>query len=244
MAARVAIWLAVLLSSAPVLVARQSFVCSPIYAGETLPAVALRLTGKTANLYQPWFRIADASGRFVPQSQYIGPRGNWRVCLPADSRYLPSRPMPGASRPEGRMSELGFAARIAVATFLIVLPWLVLDEYVGKTRPVPAPLRDYAQCFVSTFARPLLGRSSTLSPIRSRLRYLPASQEVEVLIAPGSGRRYPNLSDHRVNVEYDVRRVLRLLDDRLVVTRPLRLEGQWVVVSLRSNADVREAGAT
>jgi len=65
-----------------------------------------------------------------------------------------------------------------------------------------------------------------------------------VLIAPGSGRRYPNLSDHRVNVEYDVRRVLRLLDDRLVVTRPLRLEGQWVVVSLRSKADVREAGAT
>jgi hypothetical protein len=244
MASHVAIGLVVLIGSAPVLVARQSFVCSPIYAGETLPAVALRLTGKSDNLYQPWFRIVDASGRFVPQSQYRNPGRNWRGCLQADIPQLPSQPLPGIGRPNGRIYDGRFAVRIGGAAFLILLPWLLLAEYVRRVRPVPAPLRSHANCFVSAFARPLLGRSSTLPPIQSRLRYLPAREEVEILIAPGSGRRYPNLTDHRVNVEYDVRRVLRLLGDRLVVTRPLRIEGQWVVVSLRSNAEVKEAGVT
>src|SRR5262245_42316207 len=199
----VATGLLVLVVSAPTVVARQSLVCSPIYAGETGAAVALRLTGDTENLYRPWFRIADASGRFVPQSQYTTLRSNWRVCLPADISTLSRESQPASERPNGPRYDIEFAARIAAAVFLIMLPWSLLDEYVRRTRPVPAPLRGHAQCFVAAFARPLLTRSSTQPPISWRLRYLPARKEVEVLIAPGTGRRYPNLSDHRVNVEYD-----------------------------------------
>ena len=114
-----------------------------------------------------------------------------------------------------------------------MLSWSLLEEYLRQTRPVPAPMRHHAQQFVDAFARPLLRQSSTGPPIRSRLRYLPAREEVEILIAPSAGRRYPNLSDHKINVEYDVRRVLRLLEDCLVVSRPLRVEGQWVVIPVR-----------
>ena len=133
----------------------------------------------------------------------------------------------------GRTYDIGFAVRIGLAVFLVMLSWSLLEEYLRQTWRVPAPLRHHAQQFVEAFERPLLRQSSTGPPIRSRLRYLPAREEVEILIAPSAGRRYPNLSDHKINVEYDVRRVLRLLEDYLVVSRPLRVEGQWVVIPVR-----------
>ena len=180
----------------------QSFVCSPISAGETGPAVARRLTGDPENLYQPWFRFADpATGQFVPQSQHTNLRTDWRVCLARDAPALARRAPPASDR-DGRTYDIGFAVRIGLAVFLVMLSWSLLEEYLRQTRPVPAPLRHHAQQFVDAFARPLLRQASTGPPIRSRLRYLPAREEVEILIAPSAGRRYPNLSDHKINVEY------------------------------------------
>ena len=55
--------------------------------------------------------------------------------------------------------------------------------------------------------------------------------QVRGLVAPADGRTYPNLVDHRRNVEYDVERVLRLLKhepvsrDRPFVNGPLSLGG-------------------
>ena len=47
------------------------------------------------------------------------------------------------------------------------------------------------------------------------------ASRLDILLAPGAGRRYPNLSDHRSNVEYDVQRVLTLLkDEPFVAGRP------------------------
>ena len=43
---------------------------------------------------------------------------------------------------------------------------------------------------------------------RARLRVSPRRACVEVLLAPGDGGSYPNLADHRGNVEYDVARVM------------------------------------
>ena len=233
MTPRVAIGLVVLLTAAPRPAPAQSFVCSPIWAGETGPAVALRLTGDAENLYQPWFRFVDpATGRFVPQSRHTNLRTEWRVCLARDTPAL-ARGAPPASDRGGRIYDIGFAARIGLAVFLIMLSWSLLDEYLRQTRRVPAPLRYHAQQFVDAFARPLVRQSSTGPPIRSRLRYRSVREEVEILIAPSAGRRYPNLSDHKVNVEYDVQRVLRLLEHCLVVSRPLRVEGQWVVIPVR-----------
>ena len=243
MRSRGAIGLLVLLVSEPALVARQSVVCSAIHAGETGPAVALRLTGDADNLYQPWFQIVDSRGRRVPQSQSTSLRSTWRACLAADVATLSRHGQPASER-DRRTFDVGFAARVALVVFLALLSGSLADEYVRRTRTVPAPLRQQAERFVEAFARPLLRRPSAMPPIRTRLRYLPARDEVEILIAPGSGRRYPNLADHRLNLDYDVRRVLRLLDGRLVVTKPLRVEGPWVVIPVRSMVDVRKAGTT
>ena len=202
MTPRVAIGLVVLLTAAPGSAPAQSFVCSPISAGETGPAVALRLTGDPENLYQPWFRFADpATGKFVPQSQHTNLRTGWRVCLARDAPALARRAPPASDR-NGRTYDIGFAVRIGLAVFLVMLSWSLLEEYLRQTWRVPAPLRHHAQQFVDAFERPLLRQSSTGPPIRSRLRYLPAREEVEILIAPSAGRRYPNLSDHKINVEY------------------------------------------
>ena len=53
------------------------------------------------------------------------------------------------------------------------------------------------------------------------------------MLAPGEGRRYPNLSDHRKNVEYDVGRIVRLLADDSFVRDPLYAHAEWVVVPFR-----------
>ena len=55
-----------------------------------------------------------------------------------------------------------------------------------------------------------------------------ARRDVANLLA--SGHRYPNLDDHRRNVEYDVDRIAYGLRHHPFVRRPLRVEGQWVVV--------------
>jgi hypothetical protein len=50
------------------------------------------------------------------------------------------------------------------------------------------------------------------------------------MLAPADGRSYPNLADHRKNVEYDVDRVLRLVNAQPVMSGPLYTRGSWVVI--------------
>ena len=76
-------------------------------------------------------------------------------------------------------------------------------------------MKHFAHRFVREFERPLI-QQPTERPLRSRLRLSPARARVEILLAPGQGRRYPNLSDHRKNVEYDVVRVHPIARRRLV----------------------------
>ena len=54
----------------------------------------------------------------------------------------------------------------------------------------------------------LLGAYYTIRPVRSALRCNVRRSRFDVLLAPGQGRRYPNLMDHKKNVEYDVARVM------------------------------------
>jgi hypothetical protein len=74
------------------------------------------------------------------------------------------------------------------------------------------------------------------------MRFVRRRQQLEIAIAPGPGRRYPNLADHKRNVEYDVTRVMRLLGTRFVVGDRLRTAGKWVVVPIRA-ADKIQTGA-
>ena len=69
--------------------------------------------------------------------------------------------------------------------------------------------------------------------LKSRLRFKPYRSRLEVLLAPAVGRSYPNLSDHRKNVEYDVERVRHALGDTPFFSDSIRQRGEWVVLSFR-----------
>jgi hypothetical protein len=102
-------------------------------------------------------------------------------------------------------------------------------------------LQHAGEQFVIAFTRPLIDPSSPEPPIKLRLRFVRRGGKLEISIAPNAGRRYPNLTDHKKNVEYDVSRVLRLLQSQVVLDG-LRAEGPWVIVTIRL-IDLQEAGA-
>jgi hypothetical protein len=103
-------------------------------------------------------------------------------------------------------------------------------------------MKVFGDRFISEFERPLFRRCADEPSLRSRLRFAPRRQTVEVLLAPADGRTYPNLSDHRKNVEYDVERVLRLLRNATFKTGPLYAEGPWVVIPFRLETDRQQEG--
>jgi hypothetical protein len=122
---------------------------------------------------------------------------------------------------------------------------------LGERETVLNVMRRFGERFVVEFEEPLYqepaarrvaipgvtgveGRADR--PVRSRLRFAPARNRLEILLAPHEGRSYPNLSDHRRNLEYDVERVLDLLGDAPFVAGRLHAEGRWVVVPFRLKA--------
>jgi hypothetical protein len=107
---------------------------------------------------------------------------------------------------------------------------------------IPPVIQRAGEQFVSAFARPLIDPSSSVPPIQVELRFIRRVQQLEIRIAPGAGRRYPNLVDHKRNVEYDVDRVMRALGNHVVISGRLRAAGKWVVVPIRL-ADVKQTGA-
>jgi hypothetical protein len=100
-------------------------------------------------------------------------------------------------------------------------------------RPIPADVQRAGENFIAVFARPLIDESSNVAPIQARLRFRRRKQQLEIRIAPGPGHRYPNLADHKNNVEYDVERVMRILGNCTLIKRP-RTAGRWVVVTIGS----------
>jgi len=115
-----------------------------------------------------------------------------------------------------------------------------LRDYV---RIRTAALQGFGERFVQEFARPLV-RMRREPAIEARLRVRPHRARVEVLLAPRGGRNYPNLVDHKQNVEYDVERVLRVLKDQRFEHGPLYAQGRWVVVPLHLQVNPKQAGGT
>jgi hypothetical protein len=237
--------LVVLLLSAVSLGAEaHQFACWPIARGDTAYGLAVRLTGEPATLYTDWFQIRDpARGLFVPKSQYERLSTHWEACV---ARALVTRaaiavaavPPPPASRARYNMTIVW---QVGVAVTLVLFACSIAARYVPD-RAIPPDMRRTGEQFVAAFARPLIDPSSDAAPIRARLRFVRRAQQLEVCIAPNAGRRYPNLFDHKTNVEYDVRRVAQLIGTSVVVSDRLRAEGQWVVIPIR-RADRKEAGA-
>jgi len=145
------------------------------------------------------------------------------LTLPRTDRTLPAVPV---------------AATIGAAVLLIVA--LSTAATSLSPRPMPPYVRCAGENFITAFARPLIDESSGVPPIRTRLRFVRRRQQIEISIAPGPGRRYPNLADHGKNLEYDVDRVLRSLG-KYDLCKPPRAAGKWVVVTIRERVPSDEA---
>ena len=253
--------LILLLCALPSRAVAQQFVCWPIAAGDTASSLARRLTGKADAAYGLAFQIRDPARRmFVPKSHYQRLQPDWQACVAkgpvpktpfvfspvvelAASAIVPDQPIATtlqalASAPltlarADRSLTKGRVAVTIAATLMIVL----LSAVAGSLarRPIPPAARRAGENFVAVFARPLLDASSGGSPIQTRLRFVRRTQQLEIFIAPSPGHRYPNLADHKKNVEYDVDRVMRALGG-YVLSRPPRAAGKWVVVTIEPGA--------
>jgi hypothetical protein len=259
------------LCTAPTCAAAQEFVCWPIVAGDTAAGLARRLTGHSAAAYTHTFQIRDpARQMFVPKSHYQRLSTDWQACvatgpvkgtplayapvvalaaspIPASEPALTPAPRPirstrpAAAPSDGSQDEVLFVAKIASAVMLLLLTCAAIAVSI-EPRPIPPVMQRAGDQFIIAFARPLIDSSSRASPIEVRLRFSRRAQQLEISIAPGPGRRYPNLIDHKKNVEYDVKRVMRILGHHFFVSDRLRAVGKWVVVPIRL-ADVKQTGA-
>ena len=233
--------------------------CYPIQPGDTAAQLAQRLTGNAHNRHQWWFRIVDpATATSIPKSRYGRIEAGWHVCVatemlrrgPAAPRYQLVTPGPrvllhtgvAQTRTAIDLNLLWWGAPLLVVSG-VVLAWVVGAKYIGERQARLDTMRGFGDKFISEFERPLFRRSAGERSVRSRLRFMPRRRTVEVLLAPADGRTYPNLFDHRKNVEYDVERVLQLLRDAPFTSGPLHADGAWVVIPFRLETDRQQEGA-
>ena len=259
---RLAAVVVLLLCAAPLHADAQQFVCRPILRGDTAVGLARRLTGSPATAYSYAFQIRDPLRRlFVPKSQYQRLSTDWQVCVATgrlkntpvasapDAAVTPqpavavaaaapvaadesTARMPDPEPSDPLPGHFAFVATIASAVSLMLLLYAAVGVTVAQ-RPVPPVMQRAGDRFVAAFERPLIDVASSSPPIQVRVRFVRRKQRLEISIAPGEGRRYPNLVDHKRNVEYDVNRVMRVLGNRFVVSDRLRAAGKWVVVPIR-----------
>jgi len=242
----------------PASVAAQHFVCRPIAPGDTAADLARRLTGHAEAAYGLAFQIRDPARRmFVPKSHYPRLQADWQACVAPDPvrnapaayaplvqlaawTMVPGKPVATAppvvvspSSTQARADRTLTSVLLAVTIGAAALLTLMLSPLAGSLPPraIPQPVRRAGENFVTVFARPLIDPSSAVPPIQMRLRFVRRTQHLEILMAPGPGHRYPNLADHKSNVEYDVDRVMRVLGD-FRLARPPRPAGKWVVITL------------
>jgi hypothetical protein len=129
----------------------------------------------------------------------------------------------------------------------MVVPWLgwrIADDYLARRTTASIIVGSFAQRFVDEFERPLVRYDVWERPVRARLRHGARLRRFDILLAPGEGRRYPNLSDHKKNVEYDVARVMHVLGDNSFVSGPPYVRAGWIVVPFKFTADPRPSGVT
>jgi hypothetical protein len=249
----------VALAMAPADAVGQSLVCQTIRPGETAPAVARRLTGRADSQLQPWFRIVTRSRNVVPKARYSGVLAGWHACVPtsrlkqalpavaranivrrlpvvaaqAQAAPLPLVPLPVREAPLSRdpVTALALLGLWSAALGAVIgIGCQGVERFQKKRQAMTREMQGFGALFLKDFERPLIVEGTSSSPIRARLRCDPGDRRLEILVAPAAGRRYPNLGDHRHNVEYDVDRITQRLHHAAFVRRPLRAEGAWVVI--------------
>lgn len=241
----------------------QQFVCWPIANGDTASSLARRLTGKSEAAYSLAFQIRDpARQMFVPKSHYQRLQSDWQACVspepvsntPAayapvvelaaaapvmDAPVMASPPVALTSAPltvtrADRTNIYGSVAGIAGAALLFIV--LLSAAASVAPRPIPPAARRAGEDFVAVFARPLIEAPSERPPIQTRLRFKRRKELLEIYIKPTPGHRYPNLTDHKKNFEYDIDRVMRVLGN-YALSQPPRVAGKWVVVTIKEMSE-------
>ena len=259
---RIATLAAAIVIAAPAGALAQSLVCKPIVRGDSAASLARQLTGDAAKAYSHLFQIRDpARSVFVPKSRYGRLSPHWQVCVAPEiliraatrvvsPGVIPSRipvslppqpivasrlatPIPAPkAMPLARRYDLEGAVGVGVAVSLVLFVVSLAARFVPSPGP-PPDLQRAGEAFVGAFVRPLIDPGSSVPPVLVRLKFIRRSEQLEIHFAPNHGRRYPNLLDHRRNVEYDVGRVLHLLGPDVTLSNPLRARGNWVIVPIR-----------
>ena len=234
----------------------QPFFCTPIRPGETAPQVATRITGETNGVRESWFQIVDpATSRFVPKARYDSVRAGWSACVATGMPAVAPPVSNNASSNWTRhlrtayddMVRLTQSADADLGLWVVLLALIAVathsaDHYFKDREQVLKVMHRFSYKFVREFERPLAGSDLSVPPIQSRLRFAPHASRLDILIAPGAGRRYPNLTDHRNNVEYDLKRVLNALRDEPFVNGRPYMDGRWVVLPFSLKPAITQAG--
>jgi hypothetical protein len=223
--------------------AAPGFRCYTVQRGDTAVRIALRLTSDARSVDAPWFQIFDPSrGALVPKRRYAHIEPGWQACV--------VEPLPGAvpSMSQAAVVTPAHAARSSIPRwwwapilfFATTLAWIEIQNFLDRRHATSRALERFGIAFIREFERPLLQDPSLGSPVRSRLRIVPQRREVEVLLAPNDGWHYPNLSDHRRNVEYDIERIVTRLGERRFVSGQLVMRGTWVVIPFRIEGSIKK----
>jgi hypothetical protein len=216
------LWMALVLAAvaAAHAAAAPRLFCYPILPGDTVTSISVRLTRDPQSWRGARFQILDpAAAKFVAKSDYWRLHPGWQACI------VEQAPVQQALGHHGWW--LLVLLSIATSVGLFVVQWAIDRK---KTLLV---MEKFGAAFIREFERPLVDPRSSHSVLRAELALSPEKGSLEVRVAPTEGRRYPNLSDHRTNVEYDVERVVTLLNDRRFVCEPLHARGPWVAIPFR-----------
>lgn len=233
----------------------QQFVCSSIRPGDTAARLALRLTNSADSRHAPWFQILDpATSRFVPKAAYHAILPGWKVCIARAASTSRSRrqiAVPWArAKPEtaplfsrSAAMNLVYASMMTVAVLASLVALPAAKKHFDRRGAMLDSMSGFAAAFVSEFARPLPRQRGVDQPIRARLKCAPYRARLTILLAPNKGHSYPNLSDHKKNLEYDIERVLRIVPHQPFVRGEPYSRGEWVVIPFQVPAGVTQEGA-
>ena len=139
-----------------------------------------------------------------------------------------------AASSDPRTQQLGFLLlALAASGAAVVCGCRSIEQAAMKRHRLKLQMLVFGRAFLNDFERPLRVDGVAERPVHARIRFMPRQQRLDILLAPGSGRRYPNLADHKRNVEYDVHRIAHHLRNHPFVPSAPRAEGKWVVIPFR-----------
>lgn len=221
--------------------AAPPFLCRPIRPGETVEHVALWLTGRSDGVYDPRFQIVDAAtSRIVPKAHYHVVRPGWLACVETKA----TTDAGAGVRQSNAAAVVRAACGAALAFLVILIGSTVMQRYSRATRRTIDQMNRFGGKFLREFERPLVQDRCSEPPLRFRVRCLPHRNRMEIFIAPRRGHHYPNLCDHRKNVEYDVDRITHALGDESFVSCEPYADGSWVVFPFERQSSPKTKGAT